>query len=118
MAMKNNPTLATKPLVFELNNLLEPALVFARPRDVVDDPELTLDEKRAILASWASDACAVEAAPALRRAPGAKRPVDIDEILEALQLLDRHSRGDLRNSIATHRPGFGAPRASAHKLQV
>ena len=35
--------------------------VFERPKDVVSHPDLTLAEKRAILASWASDACAVEA---------------------------------------------------------
>ena len=42
---------------------------FAHPRDVVHDPDLTVNEKRAILASRASDACAVEAAPTLRCAP-------------------------------------------------
>ena len=40
------------------------------PPDVINDPDLTLNEKRAILASWASDACAIEAAPALRQMPG------------------------------------------------
>jgi hypothetical protein len=44
-------------------------------RKVVNDPDLTLNEKRAILASWASDACAIEAAPGLRRVPGSKSPV-------------------------------------------
>ena len=38
--------------------------------DVVNDPDMTVQEKRAILASWASDACAVEAAPDLRRPTG------------------------------------------------
>jgi hypothetical protein len=45
-------------------------------------------EKRAILASWASDACAVEAAPALRRVPGG-RLVTFDDVMDALRLLDR-----------------------------
>jgi hypothetical protein len=58
---------------------------------VVADPDLTLNEKRAILASWASDACAVEAAPALRCAPGSARPVSVDAILEALHDLDKVS---------------------------
>jgi hypothetical protein len=65
------------------------AQAFDHPRNVVTDADLTLNEKRAILASWASDACAVEAAPALRHAPGGRRPVSVDEILEALQALDR-----------------------------
>jgi hypothetical protein len=56
---------------------------------VVANPDLTLDEKRAILASWASDACAVEAAPALRCPPGSMRPVSVDAILEALRDLDK-----------------------------
>lgn len=74
---------------FDLDELLHPAQAFEHPDQVVNDPDLTLNEKRAILASWASDACAVEAAPALRRAPGGKRPVNVDDILEALRSLDR-----------------------------
>ena len=53
---------------FELDDLLHPAQAFSHPSEVVNDPDLTLNEKRAILASWASDACAIEAAPALRPA--------------------------------------------------
>ena len=54
---------------FDLDDLLHPAQAFSHPADVVNDPDLTLNEKRAILASWASDACAVESVPELRRAP-------------------------------------------------
>ena len=42
---------------------LHPARTFRSPLDVVTDPDMTVQEKRAILASWASDACAVEASP-------------------------------------------------------
>lgn len=80
----------------DLDKLLHPAQAFAHPQQVVDDPDLSLNEKRAILASWASDACAVEAAPALRRAPGASRAVDVDEILQALRTLDWQSHPDAR----------------------
>ncbi len=76
----------------DVDDLLHPAQAFDRPDDVVNDPDLTVNEKRAILASWASDACAVEAAPALRRAPGGHRPVSVDDILEALRALDREAR--------------------------
>ena len=88
--MRNAKTrwVSNKPYDPELNSLLHPAQAFADPQDVVDDPCLTVDEKRAILASWASDACAVEAAPGLRRAPGSGRAVSVDEILEALRTLD------------------------------
>jgi hypothetical protein len=75
----------------EIDRLLHPAQTFDHPEDVVCDPDLTLNEKRAILASWASDACAVEAAPALRRAPGSGRSVSVDEILEALRTLDKQA---------------------------
>jgi hypothetical protein len=72
---------------FELDTLLHPASAFAHPMDVVRDPDLTLNEKRAILASWASDACAVEAAPDLRANPSG-RVVRWDEIMDALRILD------------------------------
>jgi hypothetical protein len=45
----------------DLNDLLHPARAFAHPMDVVEDADLTISEKRSILAAWASDACAVEA---------------------------------------------------------
>jgi hypothetical protein len=77
---------------FDLNDLLHPAQAFDHPSDVVHDPDLTLNEKRAILASWASDACAVEAAPSLRRAPGAARPVGFDDVMDALRSLDQQAK--------------------------
>ena len=86
------PGLLADSLHSDLETLLHPARAYARPCDVVADPKLTLNEKRAILASWASDACAVEAAPILRRPPGSVRPVSIDAILEALSDLDKVKR--------------------------
>jgi hypothetical protein len=74
---------------FELDELLHPARAFNHPSEVVNDPDLTLNEKRAILASWASDACAVEAAPAFRKGP--KVPVHFDDIMEALRALDKQA---------------------------
>jgi hypothetical protein len=85
------PIPQNEPFDVDLDALLHPAQAFEHPRDVIGDADLTLNEKRAILASWASDACAVEAAPALRCAPGADRPVPIDEILEALRALDKQA---------------------------
>src|SRR5580704_7586688 len=87
---------------FTLDELLHPANAFGHPSEVVNDPDLTLNEKRAILSSWASDACAVEAAPDLRSNPRGA-PVRFDDIMEALRTLDaqanrhryrvRHRRG-------------------------
>ena len=59
----------------------------AHPDDVVRDATLSLDEKRAILASWASDAHAVADAPTLRQLDSGAI-VDLDVILHALQALD------------------------------
>ena len=73
----------------DLNAILHPAQAFSHPADVVNDPDLTLNEKRAILASWASDACAVESVPELRRAPvNGGRPVAFDDVMDALRALD------------------------------
>jgi hypothetical protein len=77
---------------FELDRLLHPAGAFRTPMDVVRDPDMTVQEKRAILASWASDACAVEAAPELRRPPSAPI-VRFDDILDALKALDGEAAG-------------------------
>ena len=74
--------------VFDFNALLHPGTVFDHPRDVVRHRNLTLAEKRAILASWASDASAIASCPSLRAPAGLKSPVTIDEILEALCELD------------------------------
>ncbi len=83
---------------FDLDSLLHPAQAFEHPSNVVCDADLTLNEKRAILASWASDACAIEAAPGLRRAPGGKRAVSFDDVMEALRSLDKVARDQKSDS--------------------
>lgn len=82
------PTTAFDDNVFDINPLLHPGTRFDHPRDVVSHPSLSLSEKRAILASWASDASAITSCPSLRAPAGLKKPVTIDEILEALCELD------------------------------
>jgi hypothetical protein len=69
--------------------LLRPAVGFRDPRDVLEDPSLKRAEKRAILASWASDASAVEDRPDLRWLPGTEAPVQLDDVLGSLAILDR-----------------------------
>jgi hypothetical protein len=73
-----------------LDCLLHPAQAFEHPSNVVNDPDLTLNEKRAILASWASDACAIEAAPSFRQPAG--KPVRFDDVMEALRTLDKEAQ--------------------------
>jgi hypothetical protein len=80
---------------FEIDKLLHPARSYGHPNEVVADADLSLNEKRAILASWASDACAIEAAPDLRQ-QGNGPPVSFDDIMDALRSLDgeAHARTD------------------------
>lgn len=75
----------------ELTRLLHPGRFYDHPKEVLADAQLTPDEQRAVLSSWASDACAVESVPALRHAPFARRPVTFDEIMDALAQLDRQA---------------------------
>ena len=99
--------------VFDLNELLHPADAFGHPSKVVGDPDLTLNEKRAILSSWASDACALEAAPALREIPRGK-VVRFDDIMDALRSLDRHEPQPLRKyrKLVRRRDIFGRSRGT------
>jgi hypothetical protein len=85
---------AAEPLGVELERLIQPARHFRHPRDVVRDATLTTAEKRAILSSWASDACAIESMPALRQIPASGRVVKFDEVIDALQELDGQA-GDI-----------------------
>ncbi len=66
--------------------------------DVLADRQLTIAEKRAVLASWASDAHAVADMPSMRRLEDGE-VVKIDEILEALKAIDGHD--DPRAAIRT-----------------
>jgi hypothetical protein len=102
---------------FDLASLLHPARAYGRPPQVLCDPDLTLNEKRAILASWASDACAIEAAPHLRTGP--RGSVLFDKIMDALRELDRraaeapinpkHRKLVRRHQIFSRCPNIGAP---------
>lgn len=74
--------------IFDFNALLHPDKVFRHPRDVVNSTDLTLGEKRALLASWASDAVAVASCRSLQAHYGLSTLVTIDEILKALCDLD------------------------------
>lgn len=82
------PSLAPRSDDLALDRLLSPGRHFDHPDDVLRDGTLDLKEKRAILSSWASDACAVESMPALRQPPGARQPVSFDAIMDALRRLD------------------------------
>jgi hypothetical protein len=90
---------------FNLDELLHPADAFGHPSEVVDDPDLTLSEKRAILASWASDACAIEATPDVRTGPHGSAG-RFDDIMDALRTLDRQANGDNYRRVLHRRRVF------------
>ncbi|WP_447932579.1 hypothetical protein [Sphingopyxis fribergensis] len=66
----------------------QPFSRFLHPFDVAHHPSLEPEVKRALLASWASDRSAVRDKPALRKPPGAKRAVPVDDMFAALRTLD------------------------------
>ena len=82
------PSLAPETNDLTLDRLLSPARHYKHPDDVLRDDALDVGEKRAILSSWASDACAVESMPALRQPPGAGQPIPFDVVMDALRRLD------------------------------
>lgn len=73
----------------DLDRLLHPGRFYDQPSDVLRDHRLSRAERRAILSSWASDACAIASCPTLRVAPFGKQPVEFEAIMDALKALDR-----------------------------
>jgi len=67
---------------------VRPAVGFLNPDDVLKDPHLTIQDKREILSSWASDASAVQDEPHLRWLLGTVEPVPLHEVRAALTRLD------------------------------
>ena len=72
---------------------VRPAVGFQSPDDVVKDPHLTFRDKRQILASWASDASAVQDEPRLRWLLGTAEPAPLEEVMSALARLDEMEAG-------------------------
>lgn len=89
LATSEEQLLKGESLKSALERWLRPAVGFSHPRDVLKDPMLDAQEKRAVLSSWASDASAVQDEPTLRWLLGTPEPVPLDDVREALQRLDR-----------------------------
>ena len=95
-------------LSLEIERLLDPARFYSHPRDVLNDPTLSIIEKRAILSSWASDCCAVESRPDLRQPPETPAPIAFDDIMEALKELDTYDAHPPRKPLwKRYRPKKG-----------
>ncbi|PTV71641.1 hypothetical protein [Agrobacterium pusense] len=87
--MHENPQLAASDIALMATTILSTGMKIARPVDVVDATTLQVDEKRTILAAWASDLYTIDSRPAYRHMPGTPEPVSIDEVQAALSDLDR-----------------------------
>ena len=101
--------------------LLHPAQHFNHPQDVLAAEHIDKDEKRAILASWASDQFAIESMPILRHYPGTERAVSYDEILGALKALDGDGQPSRDSVAASWKPDGSrqeTPRSIARKLNI
>jgi len=79
-------TIASEGII--VSHLLHPTSHFEHPQDVLRAAHLSQQEKRAILASWASDQYAVESIPALRHYPGSSEAVTLADVMAALKSLD------------------------------
>ena len=82
-------------------------LDYVHPREVVQDDRLGPADKRAILSTWASDACAVESRPGFRWLRGTPGPILVDHVLAALRALDEATglRIPRADTVAGRRPG-------------
>lgn len=96
---------------YESEGLTIPSARLTTPRDVLYDRTISTEEKRALLASWASDLRAVENWPALRRLDDGTE-LHIDDILEALKALDSLVEKDIRQSSVLP---FPSHRLGSHK---
>jgi hypothetical protein len=88
---------------------------FYHPRDVLAASNVSDDEKRAILASWASDAFALEGAASLRLYPGTDNAVPYDDIIEALKALDSSHERSVGLDASSFRDGH---KTNLHRPQM
>ena len=90
-----------------LNAVFHPASHYHSPEDVLNDAGLSIDEKRVILSSWASDMYVVESQPALREVPGVPHRLRLDDIIAALKRLDRDDDPPHGGGLALRPARFG-----------
>ena len=79
--------MSNEPSDMSLADRSQTARALWHPEDVVSDPDMSVEAKRALLASWASDACAVADFPTLRRLENGAT-VSLNAIQDAMKALD------------------------------
>lgn len=82
--------------------LVHPAEIFGDPREVVEHPWFTDEEKRTILLSWVRDELVIEQV-ACRVMPELKPQSRIDAVLEALARFDPLAAGEYLSAVAAVR---------------
>jgi hypothetical protein len=86
-----NREITVTRLVPDWFSLPQAKSIATHPVDVLNHPDMSVGEKRAMLAAWASDACVVVDSPGLRQLPSGT-VVELDEIMDALRSLDERER--------------------------
>ena len=94
--------------LLELTEFLHPAGAFKHPLDVLDDPDLTAYEKRAILSSWLADHCLGEDLSHLNPRRG-DTSVRLEDIVDALSPRTRRPRSSIMNASRIERSGAQDP---------
>ena len=85
----------------QTDRLSELVMTLTHPDDVLSSRRLSADDKRAILATWASDAHAVPNLPAMRQLESGAI-VSIDTVLAALRALDGAGADQAATRLAPH----------------
>jgi hypothetical protein len=102
--MKSNDTVAHHPAMAARGS------GYQSINDVLNDAYLDQQQKRAILASWASDLWSIESCPWLREVPGVRTPLRVSDIFAALRALDDRDPPPSGASVLA----FPAARRSSH----
>jgi hypothetical protein len=82
--------------------LVDPVNIFGHPREVVEHPWFSDEEKRTILQSWARDELVIEQV-AGKVMPDLGVKSHIDAVIEALALFDPTAAGEYLSAVQTIR---------------
>ncbi len=82
--------------------LVDPVNIFGHPREVVEHPWFSDEEKRTILLSWARDELVIEQV-AGKVMPDLQVKSRIDAVIEALALFDPTAAGEYLSAVQTIR---------------
>lgn len=108
MTIEGNTTAGSANVLdaISASHILHPHQHFSHPDEVLASETMTTEDKRAILASWASDLHAVESCPELRHPPSVASSIRYQDILSAMKVLDGSQRDfamrrQTRNPVCT-----------------